>query len=588
MINPLHSGNSADWCTFVKERMELFLDGELYGSENLAFVTHLKECEDCAAHWAADEDISRRLMVTFGEKESREPVPATGPGPRPIVFDDAPRQKSSVLRRVAMIASLSAASLLLGWFVGRTSPSDAELLSTKTAPIVAVVAARTGASVRPIGVDSVRSLDRGDRVDSGTEITAPGDSELVLAVEDRGRISVGPDSVLRIREPHPGDDCAVEVISGRVDLDFTGGGFSVKALGWSIAAYDAAATIFVHEIAANGAPERAVVMERGRATLEGPNGTVSLGAGQKIDLLTGRVMDRRSGEIDAVELSATQRLVTELESRLTAKDLEIENLENTVARLEEEIKRARAEVIAGSVSEEMPESIIREYLDTVELANHVEIDPPNGFARSAMIRLSAFGPEVVGVLDGFLVRETKTTNRIALLGLVAGVGGAEATEVLKRASFDAVADVRYAAMSLLTKIEDLGLAEHFMTVHRNEQRGALKSYAAYGAARLGNETGLNALFATFYDEKGYCERMHSLTLILKLDRDPAVRAFMHRVLRDWRPGDGATALRIIVRKIGEMNDIEAMPLLRDLTERQGLPSEVKRVVDDVIEKLPNE
>lgn len=587
MINPLHSGNSADWCTFVKERMELFLDGELYGSENLAFVTHLKECEDCASHWAADEDISRRLMVTFGEKESREPVPATGPGPRPIFFDDVPRKRTTVLRRVAMIASLSAASLLAGWFVGRTSLSESEAPSMKTTPIVAV-AARTGASVRPIGVDSVRSLDRGDRVDAGAEITAPSDSELVLAVEDRGRISVGPDSVLRVAEPHPGDDCAIEVISGRVDLDFTGGGFSVKALGWSISAYDAAATILVHEIAANGAPERAVVMERGRATVEGPNGTVSLGAGQKIDLLTGRVMDRRSGEIDAVELSATQRLVAELESRVTAKDLEIENLEKTVARLEEEIKRARAEVVARSASEEMPESIVREYLDTVELANHVEIDPPNGFARSAMIRLSAFGPEVVGVLDGFLVREAKTTNRIALLGLVAGVGGAEATEILKRASFDAVADVRYAAMSLLTKIEDLGLADHFMTVHQNEQRGALKSYAAYGAARLGNETGLNALFATFYDEKGYCERMHSLTLILKLDRDPAVRAFMHRVLRDWRPGDGATALRIIVRKIGEMNDIEAMPLLRDLTERQGLPSEVKRVVDDVIEKLPNE
>lgn len=588
MINPLHSGNSADWCTFVKERMELFLDGELYGSENLAFVTHLKECEDCAAHWAADEDISRRLMVTFGEKEGQKVAPAAGPGPGPVVFGDAPSRKNRVWRRVAMIASLSAASLLAGWFIGRIERPDDVSAISRTAPSYAVVAARTGASVRPIGADLAKNLDRGDRVQAGAEITAPSDSELVLAVEDHGRISLAPDSVLRVVEPQSSDDCAVEVVSGRVDLDFTTGGFSVKALGWSVTAYDAAATILVHEIASNGAPERAVIMERGRATLDGPNGTVLLAAGQKIDLLTGRVADARGSEIDAVELSTTRRLVTELESRLSAKDGEIENLEKTVARLEEEIKRARAEVVAKSASEEMPETIVREYLDTVELANHVEIDPPNGFARSAMIRLSAFGPEVVGVLDGFLVRETKTTNRIALLGLVSGVGGAEATELLKRASFDPVADVRYAAISLLTKIEDLGLADHFMTVHQNEQRGALKSFAAYGAARLGNEAGLNALFATFYDEKGYCERMHSLTLILKLDRDPAVRAFMHRVLRDWRPGDGATALRVIVRKIGEMNDVEAMPLLRDLTERQGLPSEVKRVVDDVIEKLPNE
>ena len=50
-------------CDSFRERIELFLDGELTGSENLGFLTHLKECDDCAGWWSDEQIISEALLL---------------------------------------------------------------------------------------------------------------------------------------------------------------------------------------------------------------------------------------------------------------------------------------------------------------------------------------------------------------------------------------------------------------------------------------------------------------------------------------------------------------------------------------------
>ena len=83
-----------DDCTFLNERLELFLDGELSGSENLRFLTHLKECEHCAASWADDEAVSEAILVAVGPDVAAE-TPALGAAETPGVVQDAASARPS-------------------------------------------------------------------------------------------------------------------------------------------------------------------------------------------------------------------------------------------------------------------------------------------------------------------------------------------------------------------------------------------------------------------------------------------------------------------------------------------------------------
>ena len=108
-----------DDCTFLNERLELFLDGELSGSENLRFLTHLKECEHCAASWADDEAVSEAILVAVAPDVAAE-TPAADVAAAPSVVQDASSSRPSRagwwrFAATALAASLVTAFLAVGF-----------------------------------------------------------------------------------------------------------------------------------------------------------------------------------------------------------------------------------------------------------------------------------------------------------------------------------------------------------------------------------------------------------------------------------------------------------------------------------------
>src|SRR5262249_31676165 len=129
MIDPSSSASDSRWCTFVRERLELFLDGELQGSENLAFVTHLRECDECASYWAGDELSGRGLMLGVGNvgAGSSEVSPSgSATSPQNVL---RPRRNGPRLVVAAAAIAVAGAAAFLGWSFVPRKTNDAALAS---------------------------------------------------------------------------------------------------------------------------------------------------------------------------------------------------------------------------------------------------------------------------------------------------------------------------------------------------------------------------------------------------------------------------------------------------------------------------
>lgn len=587
---------SADWCTFVRERMELFLDGELTGSENLGFLTHIKECDDCSKYWAHDELVALTLMQhvatgnavgTRSAEKSARPRDPSGSAASAPVSETRPWDLRGVRLNRLQVA-LAAACLIVATTAVLFQFSGNEGVQERlpTGSLAELVQVRGDARVLDGLGGEWRPALAGESARDGMSIRCAEGALVGLSLGGRSSIVFDESSEATLdRVGDDSDELVFDLREGAfaadvVDLPFTVGVDDVTLEG------DSAAFRVTIPVAGEGSAE--ITVSRGEVRARSGGNRRTLAARETVRVVgsafVAPIADRsRSNEIENDRLAS---LVAELTRRIDAAD-------SINARLNSEAAELRRRLSARAVTAEIPhssethEGVIADYLEKVDLTNWVDVTSPNAYAIKAVDDLRRFGPVVVPTLVGLMEQQPKRLRRAALLGLLGGLGFQECFEPLMRACFDHEEDIRGGALWFLDRSGRPELVAHFMAMHGLESAPWLKARAAFAAARSGAAAGVNALISDYFDATDGRSRLAALHMLVKLDANDAVLPLLRRIVVTWTSGSSESGLRLAVKRLVELGDDEVVPALREVLGREGLPADIRRFVEEALLRLEN-
>ena len=207
-----------DICAWTEERLELFLDGELSGSENLRFQTHIKECESCAAYWADDEALSEALLMAVAPDLSADELQERDPSFAEHVLEDRERPITHHSSSVVFVGrssllwsgiSAAAASIITAFVCIGLMNNDGDPVADAVIASNQVAGAEVGfalgrVSMRPVNGDAWLPVTGAARIEAGYDFRTAADSRLQIRLDgDRGQLLLAENSSVRIEQATP-------------------------------------------------------------------------------------------------------------------------------------------------------------------------------------------------------------------------------------------------------------------------------------------------------------------------------------------------------------------------------------------------
>jgi Putative zinc-finger len=595
-----------DACTFVRERMELFLDGELTGSENLSFVTHLKECEECAAIWADDEEIATSLLIACGREVAEDRPsffsadgPRTAGATRPPTEVGRPGLPLAIPRGLLGFGAGAAAALLLAWGAqGLLLSESAVTKPSEPAPIRGTTVAHRdapgaeGLRSRHAGDERWRRVPRGEALVQGDEIWA---AEGPVSLESFiGRaVSLGEDAVATLCSER-GESPLLSLHHGRIVADCGPQPLTLRVAEVDVEVMDAACVI-----EATMRAETLVVL-RGTARAR-------LADGRREEIFAGQAVEfsRQGGVLPLppvdreTELSVAEALRRDLGAlredrdrlRATLDRLEAENLDlrQRLDAWEEAAKTEDDSEPARSIT-----YLVDRYLSIVDQANVASLERPAPIAKETAAQLTECEGDVLGALRLRIATDPVRLHKKALVGLVRLVKHPGSEVLLRELCFDDEARVRESALFCLSRLpkETPQLGAHFLRVARNETEDRLRLRAAVYAARRGEDEGAR-IMADLYAEGAAALASGARDLGLRafipqqmarLEGDlPAADRFLRCLLLDQ--GSDTQSMAAAIRGLVDRADFEAVEVLRSFSERDDVGADLRRMAREAIRKL---
>ncbi|MCB9832205.1 MAG: zf-HC2 domain-containing protein [Planctomycetes bacterium] len=571
-----------DLCEWFRERLELFLDGELSGSESFRFQQHLKECEDCARHWAGDEVVAEELLLALApELDPGQLLPRDEHRPRiPRVGEERPvghHSTTVVVERgrhlvPTLLAGLAAALLLVFGLrngQGTRQPAPGRALAVvESRPAGTRIYPQGQVELRAAGGDW-RPLVAADEIVAGVEIRARRDSlvlvdlgtgdHFVLGENSTGRLD-GLDGVLRI-----------ELDGGHFSCDLRGRGLELRSLGLELAGDDLACDLRAERDGAREDGLRVSVIRGSVVARAELGGCRRLDEGDVYGLRDGMLVafDRPEGEVGEARLAVKSRI-----------DLGV--------RLEEaptDMVGGRAGLVGlplGSVR-----ARIERWLDRVVADGGLNIVDPDRASRAMMEQVASRGDEALSEIEALFAEAGPPLARRALLGLVSSIPGAGARDFLIAAARDSDLRVRKASLLILSRRGEAELGSHFVAVMKREQDSDLRLSAAFLAAALGEGEGFEEMCRIHDQAPSVDWRQTVVQLVTRLEVGHAGREdFLHRALAEI---DGSAGLAIfdgLVRALeAEGDPVRLERALRRLLGRQDLVPALRNAIECTLDSL---
>jgi hypothetical protein len=556
----------------------LFLDGELTGSENLGFLTHLKECDDCAGWWSDEQTISEALLLADLPSDQSHAV----------ITDDLEASASrssafSLWQRQALIAA--AASILTFvctipfWTPSKDAVAPVEVSDSSAGLSVAM--ANGPLRIRLDGEDW-RELHEGEILQAGCRIESPSETLAVLDVGGRGSLLLEPGTSIDVFD--------VDLELGRVTVELHQGKVKLESgelricgmvgdVGFSLwnstviaAAEVSDADVFVVQrgnLAVKKADGSQVVLHAGDAL--GQDGNVHSAGGQIAGLLA--------------RLSRESRRANDLSARLQESIDANGTLQSELALLQTQLieDRVRRDALELPLS---VDEIVSAYLTSVSRMNNVSVVRPDGFALGVADELRDRGLEGVLALQSAFRSTLDVKEQMAVCIALGCLGGQGAIDLLRDISLQSSDSIRRAAVLALERQDDSTLGEHFLAVHRIEGSSALGIRCLQAAAQHGAPQGVLGLLALVRDQDSpYRARGHaSAALEVLSSSHPEVHTFFRAYVARWDGDQSSWVLYHALRALRASEDIECVPSLRALLNR-GLPVHVRRYVTATLDAL---
>lgn len=564
-----------DDCTFVSERLELFLDGELAGSENLRFVTHLKECEECAETWSDDEAVSEAIMVAVGRDIGVEaPVEVEEPR-RPITHSSSEvlvLRTSSTWWRLAGTAV--AASLITGLVAVWLLSGARDAVEESPANGVHVVSADDGAMHRRPGDSRAVRLGSSAVLENGAEIRTPDDARVVLGVgEDRGSIVLAEGTTARLTT---GDDSvALAVDRGRVSVDVGDVECRVTLLAMEVGGREATFDVWTPRGGAVDPGLATLVVSRGRVRVTSSNEVRRIAAGETWYLMEGGELIGEDAIMSGVIATQDTRHVERLKQALEAERMRRHELEKILSR------------VRGGENAPSADEAVSAYLALQREAGLLEASARNAEMARVTQRLGDFGTSLLAVIERRFHEASglgAELDRRSLVRLACGLRIEGRSDLLHLASRDPSLDVRATTIACLSGSRAPWSVEMLRSVATSEAELELRLDAAVGLAGRGDAGGVELLVAEYRDAEDAASRVAVVDRLARIEPVRPVREFFFDVVRSWSASEGERVLRMAMAWLQKHDVVAAIPLLRDIASR-GPSADLLLLMQETVEGL---
>ena len=546
-------------CDWLCERLELFLDGELSGSENLHFQTHLKECEDCAAYWADDEVLAQALLTSYAvdltpsadwpsDSEWLPEVARVG-DERPIthhsstiVFDGRGR---------LLVAGLSAlAASLLTAVAFLTFLKDGGDTATKPAQETAFLPVSSAGGIvhgevflRDEEDESWRPcLSAEEILQNGRVLKTAVDARLLI--RDQGMaVLVEENTLLRIHSVGDGERLDLSLDSGRLSCDFENHDFVVVAQGLELNGRDGAFDLRSGSRELGDDLDSRVAVTRGAL-----NARADVGAMRS--LATKDVYVVKDGILVAFDMLSAMTEAEEVRLASSSRANGWAHFEKFSAPPEGHLGHdlGASDVVIG------PRVALKAWLKKIKETGTFNLVDPDQTTLRMYEQGRSWDRQALPLIED-LYDEVSALERRALLGLVGALASNDrAQKFLESASFEEELAVRKTAVFCLSRFHGKNLGLHFLKVSRRENDVDLRISAAYLAARFGEGEGLTVMIDIFAETQKDYWRCQIVGLIgrLKLG-DPSRLRFFAQVMAGSAAKESSAlrkTLRSAVRRAG--------------------------------------
>ncbi len=539
----MDSGNS-DLCAWTEERLELFLDGELSGSENLRFQTHLKECDECAAYWADDEAISEALLVAVAPEigadagqnsdpdfvkrvlDERSERPITHHSSSVVVVGRNPFFWSTIS---AVAASLITAFLCFGLINKDIRTTPQEVASVQHA------GAQVGFSqghvlMRPIGASDWQTVADGARLVGRVDLKTDADSRLLVRLEGSdGQFLLGEKSELRIESlpTSASSKIEMELDAGRLSCDFGDVMFLAGTLGIDINGRNASFDLtrgdenVVHTIDAR------LTVTRGQLVA-----CADIGAERTIK--EGGIFAVKDGlllEYDRLHDVENVHLTRGATRRRSSSFLDVE-------------PPAEHSGLTASQSRELSSSSeqLDSWLRAVVGRGYLNLAEPDSVTSQLFKCMRLSGNEGLEIIRLKFANELDPLRRRALGGLAGAIHTDAAIEFLRLASNDPALTVRKAAVFGLSRSRN-DLSQLFLSICLKENDRSLRLSAAFLAAMGGQQRGFDEMIAIYRNTKSTFWRDQIVQLAARVEHGFNGRAsFFVDVIRNFSANESREVL----------------------------------------------
>ncbi|MFT7617272.1 MAG: hypothetical protein ACI97A_000907 [Planctomycetota bacterium] len=585
----MNSGHP-DFCAWTEERLELFLDGELSGSENLRFQTHLKECDSCAAYWADDEALCEALLITVApDIEFRAPLlpnpdfvqnvldhsddrPITHHSSSVVVVGRNPFLWSAVSAMAASIVTVFACFGMLK----KQSDEDSNF------PLVVQViesGAQIGFSqgqvqMRPTAGGPWRPVTASTKLMSGVDLKTGSDSRLLVHLDSEfGQILLAENSALRIAAFPNADSSTLEMEldAGRLSCDLGDVNLQAGTLGLDLNGSNASFDMTRGENGVIDSIDARLAVTRGYVTA-----CADIGAEKKIE--KGQVFAVQNGLLLAFDLlpNLDGGLVNRRRERSTLRDFDVPpvKIETSQRRL------TRHERITSEK--------IEEWLVQIALDGEMKLVDPDEATRDLFGRMRCSGSRALELIRPMMAKEKNPLCRKGLVALVGAMRSERAAEFLKSACEDPALNVRGAAVYCLSRFDDR-FSDHFAKMCQSETDRHLKMSTAFLAAQDGEAAGYKELMGLYESSKLNLWRGHVVDVILDIGHDfEGRKQFLVGVIHSCAIAKDWGTLSDAVRGLVETGDVEsAKKSLRALLQGSKLGSKMSALVEFQLKAIEN-
>lgn len=556
-----------DDCTFVTERLELFLDGELAGSENLRFLTHLKECDACAATWADDEALSEAIMVAVAPDVSAAPIPD-----EVLVHATQGPERTGWWRfaATALAASLVTGLLAVGLLDEKTDGPE----SPAALAAVAVLSADADVLIHRPGAARPVRLAEGEDLAGGARFTTARSARLVLGVEgDRASIVLAEGTEAQLAPA--AENVGLMVERGRVSLDVDDVECHVTLLAMEVVARNATFDVWTSRDRSVAAPGLAtLVVSRGTVRATTADTVRRVEAGETWYLMEGGELLSEDAILSGVFAMQDMRHVERLVRLLETERARRHELEGILATVRETEAPTADEAVSAYLALQRETGL----LDRAERDAEM---------RRIMARLAELGSALPPVLERRLREasgEEGVFERRAIIRLGCGLGLDGCAALYDLATRDPSEKVRRTVIACLEMSAAPWVFERLSRIAATESDLELRLDAAEAMIRLGEEAGAERLTAEYAEATGVSVRLAVARRLARVEPSPIVRRFFLDRLEAWSRADGPRLLRLTVSWLLDKNVVGAVPAMRRLAAEVTSP-ELLLLVQEALAEL---